>query len=47
MARIASRLSGDDIAAVAAWLASLPASPDTPPAPARSLKLPMSCGSAP
>jgi cytochrome c553 len=47
MARIASRLSGDDVAAVSAWLASLPASPDTPPTPARSLKLPMSCGSAP
>ena len=47
MARIASRLSGDDIAAVSAWLASQPASPDTPPAPARSLKLPMNCGSAP
>ena len=47
MARIASRLSGEDIAAVSAWLASQPASPDTPPAPARSLKLPMSCGSAP
>lgn len=47
MARIASRLSGDDIAAVSAWLASQPASPDTPPVPARSLKLPMSCGSAP
>jgi cytochrome c553 len=47
MARIASRLSGDDIAAVSAWLASLPGSPDTPPAPARSLKLPMNCGSAP
>ena len=47
MARIASRLGGDDIAAVSAWLASQPASPDTPPVPARSLKLPMSCGSAP
>jgi cytochrome c553 len=47
MARIASRLSGDDIAAVSTWLASQPASPDTSPAPARSLKLPMNCGSAP
>jgi len=47
MARIASRLSGDDIAAVSAWLAAQPASPDTPPVPARSLKLPLSCGSAP
>jgi cytochrome c553 len=47
MARIASRLSGDDIAAVSLWLASQPASPETPPAPARSLKLPMNCGSAP
>ena len=47
MARIASRLSGDDISAVAAWLASRTVSPDTPPAPARSVKLPLECGSAP
>jgi cytochrome c553 len=47
MARIASRLSGDDISAVAAWLASQPASPDRPPSAAGSMKLPMECGGAP
>ena len=47
MARIASRLSGDDISAVAAWLASQPASPDRAPAAAGSMKLPMECGGAP
>jgi len=47
MARIASRLSGDEISAVAAWLATQPASPDTPPAAAGSMKLPLDCGGAP
>jgi cytochrome c553 len=47
MARIASRLTGDDISAVAAWLASQPASPDRAPAPAGSMKLPLACGGAP
>ena len=47
MARVASRLTGEDISAVAAWLASQPASPDRPPAAAGSMKLPMECGGAP
>jgi cytochrome c553 len=47
MADIAKRLSPEDIGAVAAWLAAQRASPDTPPAPAGSLKLPIECGSAP
>ncbi|MEO8132806.1 MAG: c-type cytochrome [Betaproteobacteria bacterium] len=47
MARIASRLSGEDISAVAAFLATQPASPDTPLAAAGSLKLPLECGGAP
>ena len=47
MARIASRLTGDDISAVAAFLASRTVSPDAPPAPAQSVKLPLECGSAP
>jgi len=47
MARIASRLNGDDVSAVSAWLATQPASPDRPPLAAGSLKLPMECGGAP
>ena len=46
MARVASRLNGDDISAVAAYLASRTASPDAPPAPAQSVKLPLQCSSA-
>jgi len=47
MARIASRLTGDDISAVAAFLAARTGTPETPPAAPRSLKLPLACGSAP
>jgi cytochrome c553 len=47
MAEIAGRLSLEDIGAVSTWLAAQRASPETPPAPAGSLKLPMECGSAP
>lgn len=47
MARIASRLSGADVSAVSAWLATQPATPDRPPLAAGSLKLPMECGGAP
>jgi cytochrome c553 len=47
MARVASRLTGADVSAVAAWLATQPASPDRPPAAAGSMKLPMECGGAP
>ena len=47
MARVASRLTGDDISAVAAFLATQPSSPDVKPAAAGSMKLPMECGGAP
>jgi cytochrome c553 len=47
MARVASRLTGDDISAVAAFLATQPTSPDIKPAAAGSMKLPMECGGAP
>jgi cytochrome c553 len=47
MAEIAGRLSPEDSRAVAAWLAAQRASPETPPEPAGSLKLPMECGSVP
>jgi cytochrome c553 len=47
MARVASRLNGDDVSAVAAWLATQPATPDRPPLAAGSLKLPLECGGAP
>ena len=46
MARVASRLSGEDISAVAAFLASRRIAPDVPPAPAQPAKLPLECGSA-
>ncbi len=44
MGQIASRLTADDISAISAWLAAQPASSDTLPLPANSLKLPMKCG---
>jgi cytochrome c553 len=47
MARIAQRLSGADSAAAAAYLASLPGTPTSLPAPETKQKLPMSCGSQP
>ena len=46
MARVASRLSGEDISAVSQYLASRTVSPTVPPAPAQSVKLPLECGSA-
>ena len=46
MTRVASRLNGEDIAAVAAYLASRTVAPDVPPAPAQPAKLPLECGSA-
>jgi len=46
MRDIAARLSPADVQAISAWLSAQPASPLTPPAPAKSLKLPMNCGSA-
>ena len=47
MARIAQRLSGTDSAAAAAYLASLPGTPTSLPAPETKQKLPMNCGSQP
>jgi cytochrome c553 len=44
MAGIAGLLGPGDVAAVSAWLASRPASPQAAPLPAGSLKLPMDCG---
>lgn len=42
MREIASRLTPDDVAAISAWLASLPASPAAKPLPRAAL--PMKCG---
>lgn len=44
MAKVASRLSRQEINAVAAWLSSRPVPENTHPAPAGSLKLPLKCG---
>ncbi|MBR8161945.1 cytochrome c4 [Burkholderia vietnamiensis] len=44
---VASRLSNDDITAVAAWLAASPGPANPVSAPARSVKLPIACGSEP
>jgi len=44
MARVASRLTPDDIAAVNAGLAAQRVAPDAGPAAAGSLKLPLECG---
>ena len=44
MREIAALLTPDDIAAVSAWLASLPASTQARPLGAGALKLPMECG---
>jgi cytochrome c553 len=46
MQRIVMHMTGQDITAVAAWLASQPVPPDAAPLPAGSLSLPMPCGSA-
>jgi cytochrome c553 len=45
MAKVASRLSGTDTAAVSAWLASQPGTPGSLPAPESKQKLPLECGS--
>jgi len=45
MAKIAAKLSGTDIPAVAAWLSAQPGSPSTLPAPESRQKLPLACGS--
>jgi cytochrome c553 len=45
MSQIASRLNADDIAAVAAYVAAQPVPAKPAAAPAKSLKLPIECGS--
>ena len=46
MAQISRKLAPEDVGAVSAWLAAQPAPGDMMPAPAGSIKLPVSCGSA-
>jgi cytochrome c553 len=45
MQLVAAHLTEDDVAAVAAWLASRPVPPDATPVPAGTLRMPLSCGS--
>jgi cytochrome c553 len=45
MHEIAQRLSGADMSAVAKWIASQPALPNTPPVAQGTTKLPLACGS--
>jgi len=47
MHTVALQLSDADIRAVSTWLAMQPAPPDAAPAPAGSVKLPLTCGSQP
>ena len=47
MREIASRLTPEDIAAISAWLGTLPASHNSRPLPAAARPLPMKCGVAP
>ncbi|KAA0079253.1 c-type cytochrome [Trinickia soli] len=47
MHEVASRLTNDDITAVAAWLAASPGPANPAFAPAGSLKMPLRCGSEP
>jgi cytochrome c553 len=47
MHEIATRLTDEDVNAVAAWLATQPAPQNPVPAPARSMKTPLACGSEP
>jgi cytochrome c553 len=47
MHEIATRLTDDDVNAAAAWLATQPAPQNPVPAPARSMKTPLACGSEP
>jgi len=44
---VASRLSNDDITSVSAWLAATPGAATAAPAAAKSLKMPLACGSEP
>ena len=47
MQAVAGRLTEDDVTAVAAWLASLPAPLSATPVPRGSLAMPLPCGSEP
>ncbi|AOK30531.1 cytochrome C [Burkholderia singularis] len=47
MHEVASKLSDEDVTAVTAWLAAQPAPANPVPAPARSMKTPLACGSEP
>lgn len=47
MAHISQRLTPEDIGAVSAWLSAQGMPDNTTPAPAGSVKLPLSCGSVP
>jgi cytochrome c553 len=47
MHEVASRLSNDDITSVSAWLAATPGAANAAPAAAKSLKMPLACGSEP
>ena len=47
MHTIATRLTDEDVNAVAAWLSTQKAPQNPVPAPARSLKTPLACGSEP
>jgi cytochrome c553 len=47
MHTIATRLTDDDVNAVASWLSTQTAPQNPVPAPARSLKTPLACGSEP
>lgn len=47
MQRVAAKLTETDVTAVAAYLATLPASENAAPAPKGSYALPFACGSAP
>ena len=47
MQTVASRLTEQDVTAVAAWLASRPVPADASPAPQGALAMPLACGSEP
>lgn len=47
MAKVAKQLSGEDVSAVASWLAAQPVPPRAQPAASIALPLPLDCGSVP
>lgn len=47
MHEVATRVSDEDVRAIATWLAAQPAPANPAPAPANSLKTPLACGSEP